>query len=65
MNKIIELISRYLLIPLITEGFHFIVKWVRDYLEEKKLKKENKKKVEAYENSDNPNDDADSFGDLP
>ena len=69
--KIIELLSRYLLIPLLTRGIMWIVNSIKSYysyLQEKRLRKkqlkENIKKADEYESS-SVNDAADSFNKLP
>lgn len=71
MSKIIELISRYLLLPLLKDGAMWvarsITKWWNNRKElkrRKKLEKENQEKAEKYEAS-STNDSTDEFGKLP
>lgn len=65
MQVILKWIAQFLLIPLIKEG----VAWLMDYLktkrENKKLKEENQKKGEAYEQASDANSARDQFSKLP
>ena len=70
--KLVELLSKYLLIPLLTKGAAALKTWAvnkwaqyKEKRRQKKAKKVNKVKVENYENADNTDDANDSFGELP
>lgn len=63
--KLVQLI----LVPLIERSVVALWKWatgsIKEFLRKRKLKKENTKKVEAYENSDSVDDSVDDFSKLP
>lgn len=58
-----------ILVPLVEKSVVALWKWItgsiKEFLRKRKLKKENTRKVEAYENSDSVDDSADSFDQLP
>jgi len=54
MNKILNLLVKYLGLPLLEKLGRFIVGKISDYLAEKKIKKDQKKKGKAIENAKNP-----------
>lgn len=58
-----------IIIPLIEKSVVALYKWIvksfKDWLRKRKLKKENKKKVKNYEESDNIDDAVDDFSELP
>jgi len=63
--KLIEWLSKYLLIPLIMKGIQWIKDWTSEFFRKRKLKKENDKKVENYEESTTIDESRDTFRDLP
>jgi len=69
--KLLELISKYLLLPLLRDGVMWVVNsfraWYQNRQEMKRRKqaeKENIEKAEEYESSTN-NESTDSFNQLP
>lgn len=71
MSKVIELLSKYLLLPLIEKGWKFLFNWAQNWLEERKRKKEdeeqaqqNRQIAEDYENS-STDDSGDHFDRMP
>ena len=65
MNKVIELLLTYVLKPLIEKGFKYFYRMAKDWYERRKLKKENKEKVENYKEADDIDSSADEFSKLP
>jgi hypothetical protein len=65
VSKIIQLVLKYVGIPLITKwlkaGFYFIT----DFFSTKKTNKENKKKVEDFKNAKTKDAARDGFSKLP
>lgn len=63
--KAAELLIKYLIKPLLIDGVVWLYKTIQEYFRKKKLEKENRKKVEAYENAETREDNSDSFSNLP
>lgn len=54
MNKFIELLVKYLGIPLLRKVGEWILSYIKDYFEERRIKKEQKAKERAIENAKTP-----------
>lgn len=63
-SKVLQWIAQFLLIPLIKEVATHIKEYIQRKLEQKKRHKENKEKVENYENNTDSSS-ADDFNKLP
>ena len=61
MNKVFELISKYLLIPLIMKGVKAVIDWWNTKKEHKEIDESHKKKYDDFKSDPNPDD----FSKLP
>lgn len=65
MGHIIKLIAQLLLLPLIEKGVKHLNDEIKKYFEEKKLKQENAKKKQEFENAETIEDIKSTFEKLP
>ena len=56
MSKILELFVKYLGLPLLEKLGRFIFSKIQDYLKERKIKRDQKKKEKAIEKAKKPED---------
>ena len=56
MSKILELFVKYLGLPLLEKSGRFIFSKIQDYLKERKIKRDQKKKEKAIEKAKKPED---------
>lgn len=63
-TKLLEQLARILLVPLLKKGAAYLVDWYERKREQSKRHKENKAKVESYENA-KPSEAKDEFQNLP
>jgi hypothetical protein len=65
MQVVLKWIAQVLLLPLIKELAAWVIDYYRTKRENRRLKEENKKKGEAYENASNSSDARGTFNKLP
>ena len=56
MSKILDLLIKYLGLPILERIGRFIYKKIDEYIKDRRIKKEQKKKKEAVENAKTPDD---------
>lgn len=69
MTKLYQLLISNIIKPLLIEGALFLFNWIKksisEYFRKRKLKNENKKKIENYKKADGVDAAIDDFSELP
>jgi hypothetical protein len=65
MPVFLKWIAQFLLLPLLQKGIEWLINKGKSWFEDKRLKEENGKKGDAYENAGNVIDARDTFNKLP